>query len=96
MTFERKVVVSLDEITAIVFECTRCGSKVVTTPERMTLPPTFCPNGHGWNWNIESEHKEVAAPAGAWLASLNRLRLKDTVQSYGFRILLEFKEPLDK
>jgi len=93
MTFDRKIVVSLDEISAVVFECNQCKARVVVQPERVTLPPTFCPNGHGWNWNVASEHSEVAAPAGAWVLSLNRLRLPDASQRYGFRVLLEFKEP---
>ena len=29
MTFERKIVVSLDEITAVIFECTHCNARVV-------------------------------------------------------------------
>jgi len=93
MTFERRIVVSLDEIAAVVLECTRCGAKSVSAPEHMTLPPAFCPNGHGWNWNVQSELTETGAPLVAWVLSLNRLRLRDVPQAYGFKVFLEFKDP---
>lgn len=93
MTFERKIVVSLDEIDTLVLQCNTCGAKIAAKPQEWSMPPQKCPAGHAWNWNVAQEEREILAPAAAWLMSLNRLTIPGTFDRYGFRISLEFKEP---
>jgi hypothetical protein len=93
MTFERKIVVGLEEIKTIIFECNQCGTRAVIKPEDAGVPPDRCPRNHGWNWNVISEHREIGPPSVSWLISLKRLGDPMLVQSDGFRILLEFEAP---
>ena len=94
MTVERNIVVGLDDVRAISFQCNQCEARsVFPRAEDLAVPPTRCPNGHAWNWNVEADHREIGAPAAGFTISLNRLRLKGSSEKNGFRILLEFKDP---
>lgn len=92
MTFERKIVVSLGEIGALIFECIQCGARSTVELDDIGQPPNQCPKGHPWDWNIATNHREIAPPALSWLVSLKRLR-DPGAQRFGFRILLQFEEP---
>ncbi len=96
MTFEHKIVVGLEEIKTVIFECNQCGAKIVLKPEDVGVPPDHCPRGHGWNWNVVTEHREIGPPSASWLLSLKRLRDMTLIQRHGFRILLEFEEPKER
>lgn len=95
MTFEHKLLVGLEEIKAIVFECLAngCESKVVIAPDRTDTLPMTCPHGHAWDWNIPTTSQaSYGSPVLLWLQSLRRLR--DPIsKKFGFRLLLEFEGP---
>ena len=57
-------------------------------PEESLKPPTTCPRGHAWEWDIEEE-KMAASPFVFFLRSLKRLVQRTT----GFKIMLEFDDP---
>jgi hypothetical protein len=92
MTFEHKIVVGLEEIKGIIFECNQCKSRTVLTPESANFPPQKCPNGHGWNWNVSTGYGSTESPFQAFLTSLKKLR-DPLSESVGFKIFLEFEEP---
>ena len=85
MTYERRIVVSLDEIKAVVFECGQCNSRTAIAPDKLTSIPENCPNGHLWQ-SIGLAH------TGAFINSLRHF--KDPIyEKAGFKIFLEFEEP---
>lgn len=96
MTYEHNIVVSLEEIAAIIFECNQCRARIVLKPEETDVPPHSCPRGHKWNWNTPADHHEVGPPSVSWIISLRRLRDWAVTRMDGFRILLEFVEPKEK
>lgn len=85
MTQERRIIVSLDEIKAFVFECNRCKSRVSIPPEAFEFIPENCPHGHSWQ-------SAGLGHGGTFLKAIKHL--KDPIyEKAGFRIFLEFEEP---
>jgi hypothetical protein len=93
MTFEHKLVVGLEEIKAIIFQCNECKSRIVLAPEDSGKPPASCPKGHAWDWNLPEEYETIAGSAFVFfLRALKKLR-DPMVQRTGFKIFLEFDQP---
>jgi hypothetical protein len=92
MTFEHNIVVALEEIKAIIFECNTCKARTVLAPENIEVPPGSCPRGHGWDWNASTEHSSFGSPFASFIIALKRLR-DPMSHRVGFRIYLEFDEP---
>jgi len=92
MTFEHKLLVGLEEIRALVLECTHkdCHARAVFAPDNLSLP-TACPHGHSWDWELPRE-TFAGSPILAWVRLLGRLR-DPLNQNRGFKILMEFDEP---
>lgn len=93
MTFEHKLLIGLDEIKALVFQCNECNSRTVVAPESIERPFTKCPQGHAWDWNAPTEFKEFSSPFLAFFYAVKRLRDPVREKSSGFRLLLELEEP---
>jgi len=101
MTFERKLLVGLEEIRAIVFECIKpsetggceCKSRIVLRPENVGSVPKECPRGHAWDWNVPVENAAFISALPQFVDSLKKLRQAGREQQAGFRIFLEFDEP---
>jgi hypothetical protein len=94
MTIEHKLVVGLEEIKAIIFECAECKARIVLTPEQLNKPPDKCPRGHTWEWDVPEQHQSITgSPYFFFLTGLKKLREPVVNQLYGFRIFLEFEEP---
>lgn len=93
MTREHRLIVSLEEIKAIVVECTfaDCGCRSVIAPEKIDAFPANCPRGHMWNWGIPQEPL-IGSPFKLWLQLLKRIR-EPLNRDVGFKIFLEFDEP---
>jgi hypothetical protein len=87
MTIEDHITFSLDEIKAVVFECSKCGARVAFSPERDDAPPEACPRGHVWGWNTAMKYFSTESPFRALLSALALLR-EDT-SARGFKISLE-------
>ncbi len=94
MTIERKLLVSLEEIKAIVLKCTSegCSSRTVFSPDRTDTIPQHCPHGHTWIWEVSGDRPKIDSPIWSWLQLLKRLR-DPMNQNCGFKIFLEFEEP---
>lgn len=91
MTIEDRITFSLDEIKAVVFECTQCKSCVALFPERNDAPPKTCPRGHAWEWNVPLKYSSTESPFRALLSAMALLR-EDT-SARGFKISLEIEKP---
>jgi hypothetical protein len=102
MTFEHKLLVSLGEIKAIVFECTRpsglgageqeCKSRIVVSPDDIGSLPSACPRSHAWNWNVPTENAGFINALPQFIDALKKLRQAGREQQAGFRVFLEFDE----
>lgn len=91
MTVERRIIVGLEDIKALIFECRECKSKIVLTPEDSDKPPKTCPKGHAWEWNIPEEYETINGSVFFFfLRALKRLRDRVEERASGFKILLEF------
>jgi hypothetical protein len=90
MVIERKIVIDLEEIRSISFQCQNCEYRVAMSPDKVQIP-TQCPNGHSW---ISGESKAVIAPPLLQFTStLATLRTLLGQKALGYRILFEFDEP---
>ena len=92
MTYEHRLIVDLREIKSIVFECSKCKTRVAITPDDLRRPPDACPSGHAWLWNVPMEYRGADSPFIGFLSGLNALR-NPLVEQVGFKIYLEFEEP---
>ena len=91
MTVERRVMVSLDEIKAITFECSRegCGARITLSPADLVLPDA-CPRDH--RWDMYEQEGQRSLPARFAIA-LQSVIAEGTKNARGFRILLEIESP---
>jgi len=96
VTIERKIVVSLEEIKAVIFECATkdCKARTVLSPQNISSIPEQCPHNHHWDWKSRKEIEQHSSktPYPAFIASLKRLTSPDSYCP-GFHIFLEFDEP---
>jgi hypothetical protein len=95
MTVERKVVVSLRDIKAVVFQCVMetCGSKVSVPPDVVADIPNACPRCHReWSHTVIKNDESLSSPFTAFISSIAKIRMLNG-KTAGFRILLEFDEP---
>lgn len=96
MTVERKIVVGLEDVQAVTFECGKCGSRVTVPPDRGGDVPARCIRcGHEWitpNMTNYEPNTAIDATVKFWTA-LQTVRTLIKNNKLGFRILLEFREP---
>ncbi|MGB7749934.1 MAG: hypothetical protein WCF88_00155 [Candidatus Acidiferrales bacterium] len=94
MTFERKIVVGLEEIRAITFECHKCKSRLTVSPDDIRDIPAACPHCN-FSWRLPEDPS--AAPSGsfpkAFAFGIRELKIRFGADVIGFKILLEFDEP---
>jgi len=90
MMYERRIVASLQDIKALIFQCNQCKSRTAMSPDDWTFVPKQCPNGHHWAINTGKIFESGFMPE-AFLASLRNLRDPAYEQS-GFKIFLEFED----
>jgi hypothetical protein len=93
MTFERKIMVGLDDIRAIAFQCKQCEYRVTMSPDNLSgiTVPQHCPNGHDWNNGVNEAL--VIPPILLFTSMLAKLRVLLKQGALGFTILFEFDEP---
>ena len=94
MTFERKIVVGLEEIRAITFECHKCKSRLMVSPDDIRDIPIACPHCN-FSWRLPEDPSAV--PSGslpkAFAFGIRELKIRFGADVIGFKILLEFDEP---
>jgi hypothetical protein len=91
MTYERKIVIGLEDIRALSFRCEQCEYQITVSPDDFTRLPATCPNSHGWS--VGEEMQSTVTPLQKFTASLRELRGLLGQKTFGFRILLEIDEP---
>lgn len=91
MVFERKIVVGLEDIRAVSFQCATCEYRVTMSPDEVREVPRACQNGH--KWTIGEESALVKTPLLLFTDSLGKLRTLLGQKVLGYRVLFEFDEP---
>jgi len=85
MVIERRMVVGIEDIKAVSFECTSCKARLTRSPDSMEVPFT-CPHcGAQWRGHEPMEPPIVRIVVGI-------VQLRKTPQK-GFKLLFEFEEP---
>jgi len=95
MTFERKIVVGLDDIKAITFECAKCKTRTTVPADSLREIPGAC-NSCNAIWLIKDMPTYVSTSGPAPIAliqAIGRMRILIQESKETFRILLEFEEP---
>ncbi len=97
MTIERRLIVGLGDITAVVFECVHCGVRVAINPDDLGTLAGKCPRC-SYTWGLVEPVSNVPPTnlsrsfISDFTQALMKIRRLDP-QTVGFRLLLEFKEP---
>lgn len=99
MTYERKIVVGLDDIKALTFECNKCKSRISLSPDFVTEVPYKCPQimcQHPWRPPdiTPGQHGAVRSHFANFVDGLASIRkmVAASESSLGFKIILEFDE----
>jgi hypothetical protein len=93
MTYEHRIVVSLDEIKSVIFECNKCGSRICRPPDRIGHVPFSCDCGHTWRPEFSRQPGIVEPLYVQFVAAIQALRLVGRENPLGFKIFLEFEAP---
>ncbi len=89
MTFERKIVVGLDDIVAISLQCEKCKTRITFHPDSPIEVPFECECGHAWrSREATGEH-----PATVMTRAIAKTRSLFAHHPDGFKLLLMFDEP---
>ena len=96
MTFEHKIVVGLDDIKAVLFECGRCQTRISVPAEKLRNVPMQCLQcGEIWiSKGVSPHHQDMASAYENFVSAIVKIR---TLLENGapFKILLEFSESED-
>jgi hypothetical protein len=94
VTFERKIVVGLEEIRAITFECHQCKSRLTVSPDDIRDIPTACPHcNFSWRLPEDTSAASAGSPPKNFAFGIKELKIRFGADVIGFKILLEFDEP---
>ncbi len=94
VTFERKIVVGLEEIRAITFECHKCKSRLTVSPDDIRDIPAACPHcNFSWRLPEDTSAASVGSPPKTFAFGIRELKIRFGADVIGFKILLEFDEP---
>ena len=95
MTVEHRFVVGLKDITAVTFECKKCGARLsVKVDVLASLTPHQCPScTHDWVSDSTTTGRFFTAPLMLLLRALPPSLNAQEDASNGMRILFEFDDP---
>ena len=96
MTIERRMIVGIDDIKAVTFECSKCGARTPIAVGSLREVPPQCPscNEVWWRNNDFTTHVTTSGPvATAFIQAVRVLAAITGDKKDTFRILLEFDEP---
>jgi hypothetical protein len=96
MTSERKIVVGLEDIKAITFECTKekCAARVSVSPSKQIDVPHTCPQcGSEWRTGRKQQHTFTESAVEKLTGALADLSTVGREHPLGYRVLFEFEEP---
>jgi hypothetical protein len=90
MTFENKIVVGLDDIKAVIFECRNCQTRVSVKPDKLRIP-CRCPHcGDPWKSEIVGSVTAEMSPYARFCTALTQC-IAPQHGAAPFTILLEFE-----
>ena len=98
MTFERKIVVGLEDIASISLECAnvKCKQRITFSPDtRGKQIPSAC-GSCGYTWiprGGAASFNSTESLLGIFLQVVERIRAINANNPYGVRILLEYTDP---
>lgn len=95
MTIERRLVVGLDDIKAVTFECLKCKARTTIPSGAVREIPRVC-NSCNELWRTQDIATLVttSGPAAqAFIESVRTMQIMIREKKDQFRILLEFDEP---
>ena len=101
MTIEHSIVVGLDDIKTVIFECRQCRTRVSMLPNDIRIPQK-CPNENcasrewitGIPANVRSSYEASTAKYVNFVEAIGHIR--KSKNDAAFRILLEFDETDDE
>jgi hypothetical protein len=94
MTIKRKIVVGLDDVKAVAFEClkTACGGKVSAPPDAARIPEE-CPSCKtAWRDREKKSQLSETSQETNFIEALKQLRKNGAAAPPPFRIFLEFED----
>jgi hypothetical protein len=96
MTFERKIIVGLDDIRAVTFERNKCKTRITVPAASLREAPRGCNSCPAVWWSATDVSTNVATSGPAiagFIQALVTLRVLIRENKENFRLLLEFDEP---
>lgn len=91
MTVEHHMLIGIEDIKRISFQCENCDFRISMAPQDITEVPWGCQTHH-WEHGKTENFMNITAVM-CFLNSLKILRTITSNVSLGFRVLLEFEEP---
>lgn len=97
MTFENKIVVGLQDIKAVVFECAKCKSRLSVAPEQARIP-SKCPRPQCDQEWLSDVVETLSASTSAYVRLCTAIsQIRGAKDRMPFTILLEFEgQPKEK
>ncbi|MHB8411148.1 MAG: hypothetical protein ACYDDI_04285 [Candidatus Acidiferrales bacterium] len=95
MTFEHKIMVGLDDIKSISYQCNDCGARLTFSPDKIHNPPEFCYQCSKKWWNGENPQPGFIGKSAflKLLEAIKDIRTLYKENAVGFKIILEFDAP---
>ncbi|MFY9802044.1 MAG: hypothetical protein WA211_18325 [Candidatus Acidiferrales bacterium] len=94
VTFERRIVVGLEEIRAISFECHKCKSRLTVSPDDIRDIPAACPHcNFSWRLPEDANASPATSPPKNFAVAVREIKVRFGADVIGFKILLEIDEP---
>ncbi len=98
MTVERRIVVSLGDIRAVIFQCKACATRVAVLPEKLDdatalLDKCSVCDAAWWSQNATKLLAKPAASFVVFLRALRQIGTPEASETVGFTLSLEFDEP---
>jgi hypothetical protein len=95
MTFEHKMIVGLDDIKAVTFECNECKARTTIPSDKLQGVPRACSSCNAiWQVKEPGSYVTTSGPAElALIQAIVTIRILIRQKKDTFKILLEFEEP---
>jgi hypothetical protein len=96
MTVERKIIVGLSDLKAIIFECRqdKCKTRVTVLPDNACIPQRCPACGREWMPSPPPENKNTLSNYANLVEAIAKIRAQEPNNEWPkFHVLLEFDEP---
>ena len=96
MTIERKIIVGIDDIKGVCFECLECKARTTVSPDKIGNIPATCSrcNATWIAFRPDAQQETLASPFVNLTSAIEIIRvLHKQGATQGFTILFEFDEP---